>query len=154
MKQKLLKFLKEYGLYVAWLQALVSTVGSLFLSQIMQFPPCDLCWYQRILMYPLVLILGVGIIRKDKNVVWYSFPLTILGLIVAFYHILLQEGFIPHALAPCGLSAVTCGAKYLNLLGFITIPILSFAAFAIIAGCLVAYKQSLPLRGKKLNNIK
>lgn len=141
MKVRLFKFFKEYGLYLAWLQAFVAMLGSLFLSQIMQFPPCDLCWYQRILMYPLVLILAVGIMRKDKNVVWYSLPLTVIGLVIAFYHILLQEGFIPHALQPCGLSAVTCGAKYINLLGFITIPILSFTAFAIIAGCLAAYTK-------------
>lgn len=154
--------IKKYALYAAWLQALVAMVGSLILSQVMHFPPCDLCWYQRIFMYPLTFVLGVGIIRKDKNVVFYSLPLSIIGLLIASYHILLQEGLIPQSLQPCGVSVVTCGAKYLTLFGFVTIPILSFVAFSIITGLLLLHKQSmrlrlkqsLPLRGKKKHNIK
>lgn len=133
--------IKKYSLYTAWLQALVAMVGSLIISQVMHFPPCDLCWYQRIFMYPLVFVLGAGIIRKDKNVVFYSLPLSIIGLLIASYHILLQEGVIPQALQPCGVSVVTCGAKYLTLFGFVTIPILSFVAFSIITGLLLLYKR-------------
>src|SRR3989344_142120 len=83
-------FIKKYALYIAFIQAWVATLGSLYFSEIKHLEPCVLCWYQRILMFPIAIILAVAIIRKDKNVAYYVLPLSILGALVAFYQYLLQ----------------------------------------------------------------
>lgn len=123
-------------LYAAWLFALVGTVGSLFLSEVMLFPPCVLCWYQRIALYPLVLIIGIGIATRDRVVTRYALPFCLVGLAIAVYHNLLYYGFIPESITPC-TEGVPCNAKQLELLGFITIPLMSLAGFVSIAVCLV-----------------
>ncbi len=135
MKKNQLLFLK-----IAWLQALVATLGSLFFSEVMQLPPCKLCWYQRIVMYPLVWILGVGIYKKDKNSVIYALPLAVIGLLIAVYHNLLYYGVIPESLAPCTLG-VSCTTKFFEWFGFVTIPLLSLAGFVVICGSLWAAKD-------------
>lgn len=131
-----MKFVKQNALYIAWVQSLVATLGSLYFSEVAHFAPCVLCWYQRIGMYPLVLLLTVGIVRKDKNVVWYALPVAIAGFLVSVYHNLMYYGFISEAMAPCTIGA-SCNAKYINWLGFITIPLLSLTAFVVIITCLV-----------------
>lgn len=123
-------------IYIAWVQALAATLGSLYFSEILSIPPCTLCWYQRILMYPLVFIIPVGIIRKDKGLPFYVLPLAIPGIIIAFYQHLLQVGVIPEALAPCGIG-VSCATKTWSLLDFITLPLLSAVAFAVITFIMV-----------------
>lgn len=75
--------------YLAWLIALISTVGSLFFSEVMNLLPCVLCWYQRIAMYPLVLIIGVGIVLRDGRMKSYALPLALVGLMISVYHNLL-----------------------------------------------------------------
>jgi disulfide bond formation protein DsbB len=126
-------------LYVAWVIALTGMVGSLFFSEVMQFPPCVLCWYQRIAMYPLVFVIGAGIVLSDIRVKYYALPLCLAGLAVAFYHNLLYYGVIPETLTPC-TQGVSCSAAQLELLGFITIPLLSLGAFVVMALCLLFYK--------------
>lgn len=115
-------------LYPAWLLAIVATLGSLYFSEIRMFVPCVLCWYQRILMYPLVLILGVTTYRQDGRAFAYSLPLSLLGTLVALYHVLDQNipGFGSAFVCQGG---VPCSAKYINWLGFISIPVLSLTAF-------------------------
>jgi disulfide bond formation protein DsbB len=127
-------------LYFSWFVALSGMLGSLYYSEIEKFAPCVLCWYQRIFLYPLVFILPVGIIRKDKMIHTYIFPLVLAGLVIAFYHVLLIQGIIPHKIAPCQIG-VSCSEKYINYFGFITIPFLSFLAFATITGCMVIYDR-------------
>lgn len=124
-------FLKQNILFIAWAQALVATLISLYFSEVLAFPACNLCWYQRILMYPLVIIIPVGILKQDKLLPFYVLPLSILGMIIAFYQYLLQSGIIPQGLLPCGLG-ISCVNTPFNWFGFITIPLLSFAAFLII----------------------
>lgn len=127
-------------LYAAWLVALVATVGSLFFSEVMQLPPCVLCWYQRIAMYPLVLVLGAGIIMRDaRGVKFYALPLALAGLAVAGYHNLLYYGIIPESITPC-TQGISCTSRQLEWLGFITIPLLSLAAFVFVNICLLIYK--------------
>ncbi|MFT3744138.1 MAG: disulfide oxidoreductase [Pyrinomonadaceae bacterium] len=126
-------------LYAAWLFALVGTIGSLFLSEVMLFPPCVLCWYQRIALYPLVVIIGVGIATRDRSVTRYALPLCVIGLVIAVYHNLLYYGFIPESITPC-TEGVPCNAKQLELLGFITIPLMSLVGFISIAACLILSK--------------
>ncbi|MDO9260046.1 MAG: disulfide bond formation protein B [Polaromonas sp.] len=127
-------------LTVSWLVALVSTLGALFFSEVMDLEPCVLCWYQRIAMFPLVLILGAGAYTQDASSVKYALPLAIAGWLVAFYHCLLYGGFIPATLQPCG-KGVSCSAQKLELVGFITIPLLSLIAFSIIVLLLLAAKK-------------
>jgi disulfide bond formation protein DsbB len=128
-------------LYIAWLQALVGFAGSLYFSEFQHFAPCVLCWYQRICLYPLVVILAVGIILKDKKMYWYAMPLAVIGWVIALYHNLLQYGVIAEVLAPCANTGVSCTEKYANYFGFITIPLLSFLAFTLIIVCLILYKK-------------
>jgi len=131
-----------YFLFLAFLTSLVATLGSLFFSEIMYFLPCSLCWYQRVFMYPLVFIFLVSLLYPDKNVFKYSFPLIVVGMLIAIYHNLLIIGIIPQTLSPC-ISGVPCNVDYLNYFGFITIPLLSFIAFFIICICLVFYKKKV-----------
>jgi len=137
-----MKFLKENLLQLALLQAIVATLGSLFFSQILNLPPCLLCWYQRIFMYPLIVILAVGIWKKDKNIPLFVLPLSLIGTIIAIYHNLLYYKIIPESLAPCTLG-VSCTTKQIELLGFITIPLLSLCAFLLIDVLMLLYKRKL-----------
>ncbi|MBP3950794.1 disulfide oxidoreductase [Bacillus suaedae] len=122
---------KPLFLYSAWLVSLVATLGSLYFSEILGFVPCDLCWYQRILMYPLSLILGIATFKSDFTIRKYVLPLAMVGWIISLYHYLIQKipGFAP--IRPC-VSGVPCNAQYINFFGFITIPFLALVAFSLI----------------------
>ena len=136
-------WIKENALYIAWMQATVATVGSLYFSEIMKLPPCLLCWYQRIFMYPLVVIVGVAILRRDSAWPYTTLPLSITGMAIALYHSLLQWKILPDAIAPCQ-AGISCTTAQIHWLGFITIPFMSLVAFSIIT--LGAYLQ---LRGDR-----
>lgn len=114
--------------FCAWLIAALSTLGALFMGEVMGLTPCVLCWYQRIAMFPLVLVLTAGLFPLDARVVRYALPLAIGGLLLAAYHVLLSVGVIPAAMAPCA-QGVPCGKIQVQWFGFVTIPLLSFAAF-------------------------
>ena len=134
---------QTYGLYAAWLVAIVATLGSLYYSEVRLFVPCTFCWYQRIFMYPLVLLLGVATFTKDKGVVKYALPLALIGLGFAGYHVLEQNvpGFGAPALCKAG---VPCSVKYVNYLGFISIPVMAFTAFSLISLTLAALHYVKP----------
>ncbi len=123
-------------IHLAWAQALVATLGSLYFSQIMGLVPCVLCWYQRIAMYPLVLVLGVGILLRETRIKFYALPLSLIGLGIAIYHNLLYYGVLPESIAPC-TTGVSCTTRQVEWLGFITIPLLALVAFAVISICLI-----------------
>lgn len=132
------RFTRHFTLfYIALAQAVVATAGSLYFSNGLGFPPCDLCWYQRIAMYPIVVILGVGIWRKDPNMRWYALPLCLIGLAISLYHNAMTYNILP--VGPCGEGAVSCITRWINWGGFITIPLMAFVAFVVIAVCLIAY---------------
>lgn len=116
---------------VIFFQALVATLGSLYFSEVMKFPPCVLCWYQRICMYPLVVIAGVGIYTKDKRFLNYVLPLSAIGWTIALYHNLLYYKILPESIKPCTIG-VSCTTKFFAWFGFITIPLMSFVAFSVI----------------------
>lgn len=128
----------KYLPYLAWITALIATVGSLFFSDVMNLPPCVLCWYQRIAMYPLVFIIGAGIILQDPKLKAYALPLSLVGLVISVYHNLLYYHILPESIAPC-TQGISCTTVQLLWLGFITIPLLSLTAFIIISGCLLFY---------------
>ena len=125
--------------YLAWFIALLAMVGSLFFSEVMQMPPCVLCWYQRIAIYPLVLIIGTGIVTRDSRMKIYALPLSLAGLAVSIYHNLLYYGFIPAGLTPC-TEGVPCNAVQIEWLGFITIPLMGLGAFIGVTLCLLLYR--------------
>lgn len=129
-------------LFVAWLLVSMGMVGSLFFSEVMEFAPCTLCWYQRILMYPLVVTLGIGLFPLDKNAIKYSLPLAVIGWGIALYHNLLYSGIIPKTLQPCR-EGVSCTEKYIDLFGFLTIPMLSLLLFTAVIALLVTLKRRL-----------
>jgi len=121
----------DYIRLFAWIVSLVATLGSLYFSEIRGFIPCELCWYQRILMYPLVVILGIGFYKKDKLLPLYVLPFSIVGMAVGLLHYLHQKtGFFREAIQ-C-TQGVPCSGQYINWLGFITIPFLSMTAFTLI----------------------
>jgi len=118
--------------YAAWIVALVATAGSLFFSEVMDLPPCILCWYQRIAMYPLVLVIGVGIVMRDARWKYYALPLSLTGLTIAVYHNLLYYHLIPESITPCK-EGVSCTTAQIEWLGFITIPLMALTAFILIS---------------------
>jgi len=118
-------------LFSAWVVALVATLGSMFFSEVMGYPPCSLCWYQRICMYPLVLILAAGLFPPDEKVFRFAMPLAVVGWLIAAYHNLLHWQIIPESAAPCR-SGVPCSTVYIEWLGFITIPLMSMVAFSLV----------------------
>ncbi|RYX98287.1 MAG: disulfide bond formation protein B [Comamonadaceae bacterium] len=129
-------------LLASWVIALVSTLGALFFSGVMDMEPCVLCWYQRIAMFPLVMVLGIGAYSQDRGCVRYALPLALAGWAIAVYHCLLYGGFIPPNLQPCGKGA-SCAAQKLEVAGFITLPLLSLVAFSTIVLLLTAARKDL-----------
>jgi len=127
-------------LFLCWLLAGTSTTISIFFSSVLEYAPCVLCWYQRICLFPLVLILAAGLFPFDKSVVKYALPLAIAGGLTAFYHTLLYGGFIPASIQPCS-QGVSCTEKYIELFGFVSIPMLSFLAFATLITLLLILKR-------------
>jgi disulfide bond formation protein DsbB len=127
---------RSYGLFFAWIVSLAATGGSLFLSEVMGYPPCRLCWFQRIGMYPLVLLLGRAAIRGDRGITGYALPLTFVGGLISAYHYAEQK--IPGlaAMTPC-TAGVPCDQDFLNWFGFITIPLLALVAFILITLLLI-----------------
>ena len=135
------KFFKEYSLYIAWAISLLAMLGSLYFSNVRDFPPCVLCWYQRICLYPLVIILGVGILKRDfKNIAAYVLPLSIIAMLIGIYHNLLYYNVIPEAIAPC-TAGVSCTTKFIEYLGFITIPLLSLIASTSITVLMLVHRK-------------
>jgi disulfide bond formation protein DsbB len=104
--------------------------------------PCVLCWYQRIAMFPLVVVLGVGLLDSDQRSVRYALPLTGLGLAIALYHCLVFWGVISEALAPCG-KGPSCADLDLQVAGVVPIPLLSLMAFTAIAALLWLAKSKV-----------
>lgn len=122
--------------FACWLIASISTLGSLFFSEIMGFQPCVLCWYQRIAMYPLVLILPAGMFPFDRNIVRYALPLSLIGALTGIFHLLLVAGYIPESIKPC-VQGVPCTEVQIEWFGFVTIPLLSGLSFLIISALLI-----------------
>ncbi len=127
-------------LFVCWLLVAGATLGSLFFSEIMELPPCSLCWVQRIFMFPLAIILLVGLFPFDLHVIRYALPLALGGWAVALYHTLLQVGVIPESAAPCR-QGVSCTEASIDLFGFVSIPMLSLLAFSTVMVLLLALKK-------------
>lgn len=123
-------FWEQYGAFFSFPVAVAATLGSLYYSEVAGFIPCTLCWYQRILMYPLVLLIPVGLILRDEYLPRYVLPLSTFGIVVSSYHYLTQWGLFAES-AACRVG-VPCSGRYVNHLGFITIPFMALTAFTLI----------------------
>ncbi len=141
------KLLKTFNLkpdnllHIAWIQAIIATLASLYASEIAHFPPCVLCWYQRIFMYPLVFIIPIAIQIKDKkNLPYFVIPMAAIGSLIGVYHNLLYWKILPESAAPC-INGVSCTTKFIEFYGFITIPFLSLLAFLVILTSMFAYHK-------------
>jgi disulfide bond formation protein DsbB len=129
----------EFLPYAVWVVALVATVFSLFFSEVMDLPPCVLCWYQRIAMYPLVVIVAVGIVLGDRRWKWYALPLALAGFAISVYHNLLYYGLIPESITPC-TEGISCTSRQIEWLGFITIPLMALVSFSLVLIFLFIYR--------------
>ncbi len=130
----------HYFPYLVFLIALLSTAISLYFSEILKLAPCVLCWYQRIFMYPIVLISAVNIIRKHQDIYYYILPFSILGFFIALYQNLLVWKILPETVAPC-TTGVSCIDQQFVLFGFFTIPLGSLIAFAGITLFMLLYAR-------------
>ena len=125
---------QETLLLIIWTQSVLAIFGSLFYSEVMGYIPCDLCWYQRIFMYPLVIIYGAAILKKDVNIALPGVVLSGIGILVSGYHYGLQKlPFLQDAGGICG--DVPCTSQYINYFGFVTIPFFALIAFTLIFIC-------------------
>ena len=115
---------------LALIVAAVATFGSLYLSEVEDLIPCTYCWYQRIAMYPLVVLFGIAAWRRDPEIRHYAAPLAGIGLLIAGYHYLIQQ--VPSLSGPACSSVIPCSAAYFYEFGFISIPYMAGSAFALI----------------------
>ena len=131
-KHPIIGFFGKYGMLLAFLVALTATLGSLFYSEIAGFEPCKLCWFQRIFMYPQVLLLGLALWKHDKNIRDYALWLSGIGALIAGYHYLLQLGLAPSI--PCSAIgySVACSKVFVMNFRYITIPLMALTAFVLI----------------------
>jgi disulfide bond formation protein DsbB len=125
--------------FAAWLVAGISTLGALFFGEVMQVPTCNLCWYQRIFMFPLALILPAGLFPFDRKVIRYAMPLAAIGWLFAAFHVLLVAGVIPEEIKPC-TRGIPCSEQVIVWFGFITIPLMALGAFTAIIVLLILAK--------------
>lgn len=126
-------------LFNAWAVSVMATLGSLYLSEYLHFTPCSLCWYQRIFMYPLTILLGIASARNDTAIVPYVMPLAVIGGGVSIYHIVIQE--MPHDGTGNSCGPVSCMEDVLNAFGFLTVPMLALAAFVLITISLIQVRR-------------
>jgi len=125
-----------YELWAAFVVAAIATGGSLFFSEIANFVPCELCWFQRICMYPLSILTMFAAYHGDHRIARYLLPLPVVGAGVSIYHLLVENGVVEQAKA-CQLSAPGgCATKWINEFGYMTIPTLALTAFVLLIGFL------------------
>ncbi len=140
--KKIYNFFSEYALLAAFLTALLSMLGSLYFSEVAKYVPCELCWYQRILTYPQVALLGLALAKKNRDVFLQIMILCGLGLVISIYHVYLQSGGT--ALVPCTTTAlaVPCGVKNFQEFGYVTIPIMSLTAYVMLMVAVVFHRSA------------
>ena len=127
----------------AWLVAALATAGALFIGEIMLMVPCTLCWYQRIFMFPIAIVLAIACYSEDRRGAVYAWVLAAGGAVVAGYHTLLVAGWIPKSWLPCQ-AGVSCADQKLDILDGLQIPWLSLAAFLLILALLTLFLRKTP----------
>ena len=135
-ENKAAKFVFERALALAFAVALTATLGSLYYSEIAKFAPCDLCWFQRIFMYPQVVLLGLALWKKENHIIDYSLALIFIGTLISLYH-----NYIYYTAQQSSFCSITsCTQRYVAGFGFVTIPLMALTGFFVI-GLLLLYKK-------------
>lgn len=122
-----------WWLFAAWVIALAATLAALFIGEILGQEPCLLCWYQRIAMFPLALILGIAVMINDTSVPRYALPLAMAGMAVALWHTLLYAEVVSTAIIPCSAEGPSCTGTAMTILGGVPLPVISLACFLVIS---------------------
>lgn len=120
------------ALPLAWIVAVVATLGSLYESEMLHFTPCKLCWFQRIAMYPMAVTLGIAAFRRDRGIRPYALATCAIGGAIALYHSFLQW-FPPEGGSSFCTVDAPCTERYVYVFGFVSIPFMALTAFALIA---------------------
>jgi len=128
----------------AWIVALLATVGSLYFSEVARFTPCTLCWYQRIAMYPLVVILGAAMLRRQRRPPTGAAALAAVGAVIAAYHVALE--WVPALDTGACAAAVPCTVAWFRVFGVISLPTLALTAFLLILTLLLVRDPDAPDR--------
>jgi len=123
--------LQRQALWAGWIVAAIATGGSLYFSEIAGYVPCQLCWYQRIAMYPLSIILLVGAVLNDRRAAYYSLVFPVVGALIAVRHIYIEIN--PEAESAACQVGAPCSTKWIDEFGYVTIPVLALTAFVLIA---------------------
>lgn len=147
-REKTYQFVHKYILQLLFWGIMAAVVGSLVYSNIIGFPPCDLCWYQRLFLYPQAIIVLMAMIRKDKTIIDYLVPLSIIGAVIALYQSFIQWGFSFGSILNCTAIGGECAKIYVKEYSYITIPFMSFSVFVYI----IALKYIYYSHNKKISN--
>lgn len=139
-RARVLEAIAGRELHLAALVALVATLGSLYLSEIADLVPCTYCWYQRIAMYPLVVILGIAAWKNDQGVGRYVVPIAAIGGLIGVYHYAVQH--IRSLQGAACSTGVPCSTAYFEQFGFMSIPYMAASAFALIVMLMTARRLS------------
>ncbi len=141
LRLTVIKAVKPFARILAFLIALVSMSGSLFYSEVAKYTPCLLCWWQRIFMYPQTLLIGMGIVKDDKNVADYSIGFSAVGAIIATYHYYIQLGGKSFfSCAQIGYSS-ECSQRFTLEFGYVSIPMMALTAFVAIMILMIISKK-------------
>ncbi len=127
--------LSRQSVWLAWGVAAVATLGSLYFSEIADYIPCRLCWYQRIAMYPLAIVLLVGALLRDRRVTLYAAAFPLIGAAISIYHIYIEVN--PEAESAACRAGVPCSTRWIDEFGYVTIPVMALSGFALIGTLLV-----------------
>jgi disulfide bond formation protein DsbB len=139
--RRVLAAVSPVALVLAATVATVAMLGSLYYSEVADFPPCRLCWYQRICMYPLVPILGIAAARRDPSVRWYALPLVVTGAAISTWHVLVER--LPSLESGACDPTNPCSIIWVEKFGYLTIPAMALSGFVVI-GLLLALPQETP----------
>ena len=139
-RARLLGVMRQYGIAIALMVAIASTLLSLFYSNVMGYEPCTLCWWQRIFIYPQVVLLGLALWKREKVIIDYALALLGIGLIISLYQVYLQFGGAP--VGACGVGSVSCTKAYVMEFGYVSIPVMALTGYALMIGALVGVKLS------------
>ena len=144
------EFISKHGMFLAFLSALTATLASLFYSQVAGFAPCQLCWLQRIFMYPEVVLLGLALIKKDSGIIDYALLLAVIGFFISLYHnyVYYYNGGLNVFCQLAGVQ-VSCVKRYVFEFGYVTIPLMAATTFLLVIIFLLCYKWDT----KKHNNV-
>ncbi len=140
-KNKIVTLIGKHGIELAFATALISTCASLFYSQIAGFAPCELCWFQRIFMYPQVLLLGLALYKKERHIIDYALSLSVVGAMISLYHNYIYYGKMLSPLCDAAGKGVSCTTKFVVEFGYVTIPMMALTGFILTIAFLLFSKK-------------